>query len=452
MAVGFEMFIQSIALALDVRDVTRSEGVSIGDWIGTRVRNLRSARGQALADTLDPEARALRIAAEAGDRDAVSAAIARRLRICAETLGPTYIKFGQLVGSSVGLLPPEVVDEFARCRDAARPESFATIRRRIESELGPLSETFSRFDAEPIAAASIAQVHAAQLRDGREVAVKVQRPGIRKRMERDAALLYSAATAADAVDLMETANLPGMIELFTACLLEELDFRLEAENMAEFAILLEQSGVTDVCVPRPIPGMVTETVLVMERLGGRPITRGGAESLGIFRVGTRAVLDTALTHGLFHADLHTGNILHLDDGRFGLVDFGIVGRFDPEQRMGLARWLLSFTGDDVSAQLTALAELGAFGEGSDVDEATEQIEAVIAKVEIAQDPTLDDIASHFELIARILTHHGMRLPRELTLFFKNLIHLSGAVREIDPTQSPTDEMTGLIESVNARPA
>ena len=451
--VAFEMFVQTIALAFDVSESERDSDVGLAEWVKTRIDNLRGSRRRILeaavgADNNDSAVSLPTVTEE----DPIQAAIARRLRICSEALGPTFVKFGQIIGSSVGLLPDELVREFGRCHDEVRPESSERIRAVIESEIGALDATFAWFDSEPLASASIAQVHCAELLDGTRVVVKVQRPKIRHRIERDTAILHRLAKATESIDLADTANLAAMVELFASTVLEELDFRLEAENMIQFALCLEDLGTTDVVIPRPIPGLVTERVLVMERLDGRSITsepNASDDTLAIFRVGTQAVLQAALGYGLFHADMHAGNILALDDGRFGLVDFGIVGRFDARQRNGLFQWLLSFATDELGMQIRALAELGAFDSDVDLEVVIDEIETIIARLEFDDQASTDDIASHFELIARVLAHHGMRMPRELSLFFKNLIHVTGAVGAIAPDVNAFDEVGGIIELATA---
>ncbi|MCC7078998.1 MAG: AarF/ABC1/UbiB kinase family protein, partial [Acidimicrobiia bacterium] len=296
--VTFEVFTQVLALALDLRDTSRSTDADLRKWV------VRRRTGASLPDSI--LARVEGGGELSPGHDTVSPyalATARRLRICLESLGPSFVKVGQLLGSAHGLLAEDVVAEFSRCHDEVKPHPAADIVAVVESDLGPLTGVFASFDPRPLASASIAQVHAAVLRSGQEVAVKVQRPGIRPRIESDVAILHRIARATENVDLIETLNLVSMTQLFCETVVEELDFRLEAENMIDLALAFEDAGHEGVCVPRPVPGLVTERVLVMERLHGARFGTApgtsGADPAVLLGVGTQAVLEAALTYGVF---------------------------------------------------------------------------------------------------------------------------------------------------------
>lgn len=440
--VGFEVFVQVLALGLDLRDASKSSETGIRSWAADRRRTgtlpdrilARIEAGGALERPED-------------GTSPFTLATARRLRICLETLGPTYVKFGQLLGSAHGLLPEEVVAEFSRCHDEVRPHPTSGIIDVIEADLGPLAHNFSFFDPEPLASASIAQVHAARLRSGQEVAVKVQRPNVRRRLEADVAVLHRLAMSANDLELVDTLNLVGMSTLFCETVVEELDFRLEAESMIELAMAFEESGHLDVRVPHPVPGLVTERVLVMERLHGSRLgeasDRAVEDPAALLRVGTQAVLEAALTYGVFHADMHAGNMLALDDGKYALLDYGIVGRFDEAQRWALGRWIASLATEDLPLQIEALGQLGAFPPGTDLGTLADQVEVVLRKIETEDPERLGDIAHDFELIARILSAHGLRLPTELALFLKNLLHVTGQARQLAPEDDPM-EASGIL--------
>ncbi|MBX7160919.1 MAG: phosphotransferase, partial [Acidimicrobiia bacterium] len=390
-----------------------------------------------------------------GAADPVRAALAARLRAACEALGPTFVKFGQLLGSADGLLPPEIVAEFGGCRDDVAPLGFEIVRREAERALGRLDEHFATIDARPLAAASIAQVHAGVLHDGTEVVVKIQRPGVRAVVERDVAVLHALTATVERVDIATTANLSGMVALFAQTVLEELDFRLEAENMIEIALSLEEAGAVDVAVPHPLPWGVTPTVLVMERLHGRRLhdpehgPGGTVDALALLRTGTQAVLECALTHGLFHGDMHAGNMLLLADGRYGLLDFGIVGRFDAGQRRALWEWITAMLTDDLAAQLAALDGLGAFPPGTDVEALAAGLDLALTALEDG-DTGFEEVAVGFERIARILQAHGMRVPKELALFLKNLLHVNGAMRTLAPESDPYAEVGDIFGAVSDR--
>lgn len=450
-AVSVEFGRQAAGLGLDLHRIARERGTHLPAMIAGGIRGLREARARLAQQGFDPSARQV-----GADADPVRTALASRLRSACEALGPTFVKFGQLLGSADGLLPSEIVAEFGGCRDDVAPLPFDVARRETERALGRLDDHFAHIEPRPLAAASIAQVHAATLRDGTEVVVKVQRPGVRAVVERDVAVLHALARTIEHVDIATTANLSGMVALFAETVLEELDFRLEAENMIAIALSLEETGATDVAVPRPVPWGVTPTVLVMERLHGRRLhdpewdAGGEADALALLRTGTQAVLECALTHGLFHGDMHAGNMLLLDDGRYGLLDFGIVGRFDVVQRRALWEWITAMMTDDLAAQLRALDGLGAFPPGTDVATLAAGLDLALTRLDADADSSFDEMAVGFERIARILQAHGMRVPKELALFLKNLLHVNGAMRTLAPERDPYAEVGDIFEVVSDR--
>ena len=183
------------------------------------------------------------------------AGLSRRFRIAFSILGPTYIKLGQILSSGEGIFPPELVSEFKQLRDRVPPETFETIRATVESDFGrPLADIFSEFDTEPIAAASIAQVHRARLVSGEEVVVKVQRPAVSSLVRNDLAVMsFLAPHLVGRIPIAVLANPPALITLFAETIVEELDFRLEAENMLDVASILVAVEQRAIVVPRPHP-------------------------------------------------------------------------------------------------------------------------------------------------------------------------------------------------------
>ena len=271
--------------------------------------------------------------------------VSRRLRRAVETLGPTYIKLGQIISSGEGLFPAELVNEFRLCRDQVPAEPFDSVRRTVETDLGArLGDVFAEFSPTPLAAASIAQVHLARLVTGEEVVVKVQRPQVADLVRRDLRVMsWLAPALVGRIPIAALANPPALVELFAETIVEELDFRIEAANMLDMAQVLHDLGQTSFIVPRPHPRLVTRRVLVMERLHGfslddvEGMQAAGIDTHEVVRSQMIALMEGAMVHGLFHGDLHGGNLFVMPDGRTALLDFGIVGRLSQARRMAFLR-------------------------------------------------------------------------------------------------------------------
>ena len=308
--------------------------------------------------------------------------LSRRLRQAFERLGPTYIKLGQILSSGEGIFPEQLVREFRLLRDRVPAEDFATVRAVVEADLGrPLEAVFTRFERTPVAAASIAQVHAATLASGEEVVVKVQRPQVAALVRRDlAAMSWIAPVLVGRIPVAALANPPALVDLFAETIVEELDFRLEAENMLDIARILADTNQRALVVPRPHPELVTRRVLVMERLDGfswddvSGMQAAGIDTSAVVRAGLVAFMEGAILFGVFHGDLHGGNLFVRPDGRVALLDYGITGRLDERRRLAFLRLLISGTVNDVKGQLAALRDLGALPAETDLDAVIRDLE------------------------------------------------------------------------------
>lgn len=365
--------------------------------------------------------------------------ISRRLRRAAERLGPTYIKLAQIISSGEGIFPEELVSELKLCRDRVPPESFATVRRVVQEDLGaPLEELFTSFDREPIAAASIAQVHGAVLRTGERVVVKVQRPSVERLVTADLEVMaWMAPFLVGRIPISALANPPALVELFAETIVEELDFRLEAQNMLDVARSFAELNQRSYVIPRPHPTLVTRRVLVMERLDGYAfddvvgMQAGGVDTTQVVRAGMIGFLEGAMLHGIFHGDLHGGNLLVLPDGRTALLDFGITGRMGEFKRLAFLRLLIGGTMNDVRIQLEALRDLGALPPDADLD-------ALVVELGLDRppvDPTTmdpDELVKEIQKILKSLLGHGAAMPKELMLFVKNMVFLDGAIATLAP--------------------
>ena len=378
------------------------------------------------------------------------AGISRRLRKAFGHLGSSYVKLGQIISGGEGLFPDEMVTEFKQLRDRVPPETFEDVRAVVEVDLGgTLEELFSSFDEIPIAAASIAQVHAARLITGEEVVVKVQRPRVAQLFRDDiAALSWLAPRLIGRIPVTALANPPALVELFAETVIEELDFRLEAENMLDIANVLARTQQSGIIVPRPHPTMVTRRVLVMERLRGfafddvESMHAAGIDTHAMLQAGLIASLEGALIFGVFHGDLHGGNLVVQPDGRTALFDFGITGRLDEPQRLAFLRLLVLGTTGDVRGQLAAFRDLGAFPPDVDLD-------LVIADLDLdgpVKDPGADvgrraraRDPRHHEEAARL----RRAAPKELMLFVRNMMFLNGATAILAPDLDMLQQMVSI---------
>ena len=365
--------------------------------------------------------------------------ISRRLRLAAEALGPTYIKLGQIISSGEGLFPPELVAEFKKCRDQVPAEPFSEVRLTIEQDLGArLEDVFEHFEETPIAAASIAQVHAATLKTGEQVVVKVQRISVSRLVHKDLRVMaWLAPYLVGRIPVAALANPPALVELFAETIVEELDFRMEAANMLDIAAMLHNLGQDQYIVPRPHPRLVTKRVLVMERVFGFNFDDvGGMQGAGIdteqvIRTAMIAFMEGAIVEGIFHGDLHGGNLFVMEDGRTALLDYGIVGRLSGPRRNAFLRLMMGATTNDIRAQMAALRDLGALPMDTD-------IEAVIRDLRLEEevvDPTTlsgEEMVKEVQRIIKALLGYGAKLPKELMLYVKNMVFLDGAIARLAP--------------------
>lgn len=385
------------------------------------------------------------------------AGISRRIRVAAEHLGPTYIKLCQIISSGEGIFPPELVDEMKRCRDRVPAESFDVVREVVESELGrPLSEVFASFDETPIAAASIAQVHGATLLDGTPVVVKVQRPTIRAQVHQDLQVMATIAPfLVGRIPITALANPPALVELFAETICEELDFRLEAENMLDIAAVFASLDQRGYAVPRPHPELVTRRVLVMERFDGfsfddvEGMHAAGIDTHEVVRVGMRGFTEGCMIHGLFHGDLHGGNLMVLADGRIGLLDHGITARMTPLQRNAFLRLMMLGAAGDIPGQIAAFRDLGALPPDVDIDDIIRDLGLDQAPV----DPTTmdqDQLVGEIQRITKALMGSGARLPKILMLYVKNLVFLDGAIARLAPELDLLSEFADLSTHLAVR--
>jgi len=412
---------------------------------GSRVVGVVARLGTAIAPWMAKKRRG-RFADAAASR----ADISHRLRVAAEALGPTYIKLGQIISAGEGLFPAELVAEFKKCRDQVPAEPFDEVRLTVEQDLGArLEDVFSHFEETPLAAASIAQVHAATLLTGEQVVVKVQRTRVASLVRKDLKVMaWLAPFLVGRIPVSALANPPALVELFAETIVEELDFRMEAANMLDVATMLHDLDQDQYVVPRPHPKLVTRRVLVMERVYGFNfddvvgMRDAGIDTEQVVRTAMIAFMEGAIVEGIFHGDLHGGNLFVLADGRTALLDHGIVGRLSGARRNAFLRLMLGATTNDTKGQMAALRDLGALPLDTDLD-------AVIRDLRLDEetiDPTTltgEEMVQEVQRVVKALLGYGAKLPKELMLYVKNMVFLDGAIARLAPDLDLLGEVTNI---------
>src|SRR6516165_3654641 len=360
--------------------------------------------------------------------------LARNLRAALDEAGGMFIKLGQVLSTRADLLPPDVIAELSRLQDDVTPADPASIEALLTAELGaPPRAVFASFDPVPLAAASIGQAHRARLATGERVIVKVQRPDARALVERDLDILLRMARALEArAGWARQVAVAEMTRGFAAALREELDFRIEARNLAAVA------GTSRVRVPAVHGQWSTSRVLVMEHLDGVAVAHAepvlahsGADRHGLARGLLGAMLGQVMGEGTFHADPHPGNVLVLRDGQLALIDFGSVGRLDPLQQAALRRLLLAVARRNPAELHDSLLDLAQVTR----PEATgdDLLERTLAQF-IAQHlgPGMVPDAAMFTTLFRLLTDSGLVFPPVIAAVFRAMITLEGTLARLAP--------------------
>lgn len=356
-------------------------------------------------------------------------------------MGATFVKLGQVLSSRPDLLPPAYLDALSRLQDRVEPFSGEQAESIVEEELEVrLSQAFRTFERQPIAAASLGQVHRAVLRDGREVAVKVQRPGLHDSVQHD---LEALEDLADAVDHHTEAGrryaFGEMLDQFRGMLLRELDYRLEAANLRALAENLEDRS--EIVVPRPVEDYTTSRVLTMEYVRGTkvselpPVARTELDTSPLAESLMQAYLDQVLVHGFFHADPHPGNVFLTEEGRLALIDLGMVHSVDPVMRRQLLKILLAVSDNRGREAADHAMHMAARLRDADARGYRRAVADVVGR--FVQAPGADlQVGRVLMEVARLSAEHGFRPPPELTVLGKTLLHLDEVARILDPDLDP----------------
>jgi ubiquinone biosynthesis protein len=389
---------------------------------------------------------------EDGDK---GTALSTRLRLVLEDLGPSFVKLGQIVSTRSDLLPPEIIAELTRLQDNVPPIPFEAIRQQVERSLGaPIDEVFARFDEAPLAAASIAQVHRAELKtpDGpREVVVKVQRPGAKDTIASDVDLLHTLAALLERTMPETRVYSPvGLVQQFDRAITSELDFTLEADNADRFRENF--AGYRNVRFPRVYRDASSKTVLTLEFLDGRKIydaVAAGHSGRRLARLAMDILFKQIFEDGFFHADPHPGNVLVLgtpDDPIYALLDLGMVGRLSPKMRDAAVDLMIAAGRRDYDGVADTLYAIGTPKRKIDMN-------AYRAEVALLADKYLGKQLKDMQLSEMIrdlvagAKKYDVEMPMDFVLVGKALMTIEGVGREIDPTFDVFEEAKPLFLDV-----
>lgn len=367
--------------------------------------------------------------------------LGERIRLVMEALGPTFIKLGQLASTRADLLPPGVIKELSKLQDDVPPFEAEEARRIVELELGSsIEEVMSDFSEQPIAAASIGQVHSAKLvESGRRVAVKVQRPGVKKQVMRDLEILHDLVSLGEKRwEWVTRYQVPQLVEEFSRSMEAEMDYTAEARNMERISKQFDQDS--HIHVPDVFWDCTSERVLTMAFVEGvKPTDRNYLEQRGydVKEIASRivnAVLNQIFIGGFFHADPHPGNLMIMKDGSITFLDFGMVGRLSPDMREYLSSLVIALMRQDTPAMVRSIERMGMIPEETDVGALKRDLERLRERYyDVAfSEVNLGQVINDFFSTAR---QHGIGIPPDLLMLGKALITTEGMVERLDPTLS-----------------
>ncbi|WP_339254754.1 AarF/ABC1/UbiB kinase family protein [Sporosarcina sp. FSL W8-0480] len=364
--------------------------------------------------------------------------IGEKLRQALQELGPTFIKLGQIASSRRDLVPPMIAFELEKLLDHVTPVPFEQIREIVQFELdGPLEEFFSEFSEEPLATASIGQVHVARLHSGETVAVKVQRPDIRPTMETDLAILSDLAKfLEEKADWARTYRLRDMFVEFSRSLHNELDYRVEGRNSERIAKQFENEPT--VVIPKVYWDFSTDKVLTMDKIEGikandlDKLDEGGYDRKLVARRIFDSMLHQILDDGFFHGDPHPGNIFILPDNVVSFLDFGMVGKLDNKLKEQFAPLILHMRNRNTEGMVELFYEMGFISDETDFRAFTRDLDDLQNKY---YDVSLDEISlgTIFLELFQVSYRHNISIPTEIAVLGKSILTLEGIISKLDPS-------------------
>lgn len=438
------MLIDTLFAARDLARLKEIASVLVRHGFGELVRRL------GLADRLERAGHALHWD-HAADLARLPAPV--QVRLALEELGPTFVKLGQILAGRADLFGPEWIAEFEKLHSQVPALPIEALRPQLREDLGAEPEAvFARFDAQPLAAASIAQVHGARLQDGTEVVVKIRRPGIESVIEADLRLMARLAALAEAEwPALKPYRPQQLVREFARSLRRELDLANECRNAERIAANL--AALPYIVIPRVYWDWTGARINVQQRIEGVPGERidaltpeAGFDRERLARRGAHAVLKMIVQDGIYHADPHPGNVFYLSGNRIAFIDFGMVGRLSERRREELLSLLLGLVEREPRAVADVLLEWASDGHGADLAQLEREIEAFVDQyhgVPLAQLRLGQMLAD----ATAILREHQLGLPSDLALLVKAFITLEGLGRSLDPNFHMAAEATPLLRQV-----
>ena len=378
-----------------------------------------------------------------------------RLRRTLEKLGPTFIKFGQVLSVRPDLVPKEYSKELEKLQDSVPPFPYNEVKAIIEKEFGKSMEhLFLHFEKKPIASASISQVHKAMLKTGEKVAVKVQRPNVKKIMETDIEIMYYIANLLEKnVERIRRFNPVRIVNEFREWTEKELDFRLEARNAKRFYENFK--GSKTVHIPKIYDDLTTEKVLTLEFIDGielhdiKEIKKRKLDFNKIIANGFDSILTQVFVHGIFHADPHPGNIIIMKNNSIAFVDFGIVGYFDEKLKSKCVDLLYGIIEQDEELVMDTLLSMGMEGDGIDCEQLKTEIGMLIQPLQHSSIKEAK-VSKVLEEVLDIALKHKLKVPAPFVLFGKTIITLEGVALEYDPDFKLVETAKPFIEKIIAK--
>ncbi|WEV70045.1 AarF/UbiB family protein [Bifidobacterium sp. ESL0775] len=387
-----------------------------------------------------------------GQFDITKGLTPRKMRLMLEALGPTFVKVGQMLSMRSEILPQQYCDELAKLRADADPMPYQTVVETLAQEYGrPVDEIFADIDPKPLGSASLAQVHRATLVTGEDVAVKVQRPGVRQTMAQDVSIMRSIAKAATKFmgSSMQVVDLGGVVEELWDTFEDETDFLKEAQHLAEFKRFCEPYRYMD--CPKPYMDLCTQHVVVMDYIDGISLNHTGkliAEGYDLKEIGTKLVDNYAaqiLDDGFFHADPHPGNVI-ISGGKIVLIDLGMIGRLDRKTRQVLRQMIFAVGAQDSPALADGLLRFADIQpDAEDYPRLLSDLDVIVeeyGKVDLAD----LNIAEFAMALTNLAQRHGIEVPSTITTMSRALVTLEGLLDEFIPDVNMIEIITSHVSS------